>query len=192
MEGANLPLSGSTGAVLERSHAALKTLVDQAVNDVRANAPPPPDAEVFTVAPLLADAKGAAVLLSATTGNTLDFESVDPQLSVFANRERVLAAVGNLLQNALKFTRPETSITVRAVGVGDKVQIQVADRCGGLPAGSAETMFSPFSQRSTDKSGLGIGLTITRHAIEADGGTLTVADVPGKGCVFTICLVRRE
>lgn len=191
MEGANLPVTGSTGAVLKRSHAALKTLVDQALVDVRGGNPAP-DAEVFPVAQLLADAQSAAALLSATSGNALEFEPADAHLSVCANRQRVLAALGNLLQNALKFTRPGTSITVRATGVGDKVQIQVADQCGGLPPGSAQTMFSPFSQRSTDKSGLGIGLSIARGSIEADGGTLTVADVPGKGCIFTICLERRD
>lgn len=147
---------------------------------------------MFPVAQLLADAQSAAALLSATSGNALEFEPADAQLSVCANRQRVLAALGNLLQNALKFTRPGTSITVRATGVGDKVHIQVADQCGGLPPGSAQTMFSPFSQRSTDKSGLGIGLSIARGSIEADGGTLTVADVPGKGCIFTICLERRD
>lgn len=69
--------------------------------------------------------------------------------------------------------------------------MEVADHCGGLPPGSAERMFTPFTQRSDDKSGLGLGLSIARQSIEADGGTLTVRDVPGTGCVFTIGLPRR-
>ena len=191
MEQGSLPVGGATGAVLKRSHAALKTLVDHALDDVRGIAKAP-DAQVFQLRPLLADAESAVGLQSLTGGKKLVVDAVDPDLSVCANRERVLAALGNLLQNAVKFTQPGTTITLRALGIGEKVQIQVADQCGGLPPGSSETMFSPFSQRSTDKSGLGIGLTISRHGVEAEGGTLTVADVPGKGCVFTITLPRHR
>lgn len=180
-------MGGATGAVLKRSHAALKTLVDHALDDVR-GIPQAPDAQVFQIQPLLADAENAVGLQSLTGGKNLVVDPADPDLSVCASRERILAALGNLLQNAVKFTKPGTTITLRALRSGDKVQIQVADQCGGLPPGSSETMFSPFSQRSTDKSGLGIGLTISRHGVEADGGTLTVADIPGMGCVFTITL----
>ena len=74
---------------------------------------------------------------------------------------------------------------------GDRVSIDVADNCGGFPRGSAEKMFSPFIQRSDDKSGLGLGLFIARQNVEADGGSLSVRDVPGKGCVFTMTLPRR-
>ena len=57
-------------------------------------------------------------------------------------------------------------------------------------AGDAEKMFAPFSQRSDDKTGLGLGLSIARQSVEADGGTLSVKNVPGAGCVFTISLPR--
>jgi signal transduction histidine kinase len=53
-------------------------------------------------------------------------------------------------------------------------------------------MFTPFTQRSTDRSGLGLGLSIARRNVEADGGTLTVKDNPGAGCVLTMNLPRRE
>jgi signal transduction histidine kinase len=75
--------------------------------------------------------------------------------------------------------------------VDDRVSIDVSDHCGGLPSGSAETMFSPFTQRSKDRSGVGLGLSIARQSVEADGGSLNVRDVPGKGCVFTMSLPRR-
>jgi hypothetical protein len=51
-------------------------------------------------------------------------------------------------------------------------------------------MFTPFTQRSGDKTGLGLGLTIARESVEADGGTLSVRDLPGIGCVFTVNLPR--
>jgi signal transduction histidine kinase len=49
-------------------------------------------------------------------------------------------------------------------------------------------MFAPFIQRGADRSGLGLGLAIARESVEADFGTLSVQDMPGVGCVFTIAL----
>ena len=94
----------------------------------------------------------------------------------------------NLLQNAFKFTHPHTEVTLNAYELGEHVLIEVEDHCGGLPPGSAEDMFSPFAQRGNDRSGLGLGLSIARQSVEADFGTLSVRDVPGTGCVFTISL----
>jgi signal transduction histidine kinase len=190
MEAGGLPVSGATGAVLKRSHQALKTLVDRALADVRANKARATDAQVFDVSALVIDAQNAAMLHATASGRRLNVEPVDPSLLVLANRERVLGALANLLQNAIKFTQPGTAVTLHAHAVGENVCIQVSDHCGGLPPGSAQTMFSPFSQRSTDKSGLGIGLSIARHNIETDMGTLTVTDIPGTGCIFSICLPR--
>ena len=116
---------------------------------------------------------------------------MDPALLVRGNRELLLAALTNLLQNAFKFTRAHTEVTLSVYAFGELVLIEVKDQCGGLPPGSAEIMFTPFTQRSDDKSGLGLGLSIARQSIEADAGTLSVRDMPGTGCVFTISLPRR-
>jgi signal transduction histidine kinase len=51
-------------------------------------------------------------------------------------------------------------------------------------------LFKPFVQRNTDRSGVGLGLAISRRAVEANGGTISVRDRPGTGCVFTIELPR--
>ncbi|OTP67732.1 Two-component hybrid sensor and regulator [Caballeronia sordidicola] len=53
-----------------------------------------------------------------------------------------------------------------------------------------ETMFQPFKQHSADKSGLGLGLLIARKSVESFGGTLSVSDIPGIGCVFTMSIPR--
>jgi len=52
-------------------------------------------------------------------------------------------------------------------------------------------MFMPFTQGSSDRSGLGLGLSICRRSVEANNGVLRVRDVPGRGCIFTIDLPRR-
>jgi signal transduction histidine kinase len=53
-------------------------------------------------------------------------------------------------------------------------------------------MFTPFAQGDADKSGLGLGLSIARRSVEANGGRLSVRNVPGCGCVFTLELPRHS
>jgi len=53
-------------------------------------------------------------------------------------------------------------------------------------------MFLPFTQYAADKSGVGLGLSIAQECIEFDGGILSVQDVPGVGCIFTVSLPRHE
>jgi signal transduction histidine kinase len=191
LEVGKLPIGGATGDVLKRSHAALRKLVDQALTEVRVTVETPIDDHAYSVALFIADAASAAGLHASATGCTLLLPQVDATLGMQGDRELLLAALANLLQNAFKFTQPATEVTLRAYGFGDHVRIDVEDRCGGLPAGNAEKMFTPFSQRSHDKTGLGLGLSIARQSIEAAAGTLSVRDLPGIGCIFTINLPRQ-
>lgn len=123
-------------------------------------------------------------------GCPLTVTDVDPLLGVEGNRELLLAALANLLHNAFKFTQPHTEVTLNAYAVGDRILIDIKDNRGGLPPGNAEKMFTPFTQRGADKTGLGLGLSIARQSVTADGGVLSVANRPGTGCTFTISLPR--
>jgi signal transduction histidine kinase len=105
---------------------------------------------------------------------------------VHADRQILASIVTNLLQNAFKYTRPHTHVTLRTSTAGNRLLIEVEDECGGLPAGAAETLFEPYVQKSADHTGLGLGLSICRRGTEAIGGTIQVRDLPGKGCVFTV------
>jgi hypothetical protein len=60
---------------------------------------------------------------------------VDAGLALDVDREMLLSAVGNLLQNAFKFTRPNTEVVLSAYAAGDRIRIEVEDHCGGLPIG---------------------------------------------------------
>jgi len=114
--------------------------------------------------------------------------SIETGLSIATDREMLSSALANLLQNAFKFTRPGGSVSLTAGAVAGHLRIEVADQCGGLPPGWAEEAFVPFTQRSSDRSGVGLGLSISRRAVQAIGGSLEVRDVPGTGCVFTVDL----
>jgi len=188
LELSGMPITGATGAVLKRSLTAMGNLVAAAIADVRTGAPD--RAETFDVASFVADARATAQLQASRAEVALHVPRVDVKLYVRGNRELLLAALTNLLQNAFKFTRAHTEVTLSVHSFGDLVLIEVQDQCGGLPPGSAERMFTPFTQRADDRSGLGLGLSIARQSIEADAGTLSVRDLPGAGCVFTISLPR--
>ncbi len=189
LEVSGMPVSGATGAVLKRSLAAMGNLISKALDEVRNGASD--QRETFSVATFVADAYNTWEIQARVARTVLMVPPVEPMLAVCANRELLLAALGNLLQNAFKFTRANSEVTLKAYAFGELVLIDVIDHCGGLPLRGVERMFTPFTQRSDDKSGLGLGLSIARQSIEADDGTLTVRDVPGIGCVFTISLPRR-
>ncbi len=188
LELGNLPISGATGGVLKRSHASLRSLIDRALDEVRVNAGKPLGQRIFSVASFIAEAKDAADLDAASRGLTLSVGPVDPLLDIEGNRELLMAALANLLHNAFKFTSPHSRVALRAYAQDSTIVIEVEDRCGGLPRGASTRMFAPFSQRGGDKTGLGLGLSISRQSVEADGGTLTVRDLPGSGCTFTMAL----
>ncbi len=109
-----------------------------------------------------------------------------------ADRDLLLAALGNVLQNAFKFTHHGSDVTLSAYAAADRILIDVEDHCGGLPKGDPETMFLSFSQLDVNKTGLGLGLSISRRSVEANNGTLSARDVPGSGCVFTIDVPRHS
>jgi len=192
LEAGNLPIGGATGGVLKRALLAMTRLIHGAVAEVRDNVGAGDIRAMINVEALVADAAQAAVLVAQATGSTLVVLPVDPSIEVRADRQRIAGAVANLLQNAFKFSAPGREVTLSASAYGALVRIEVADQCGGLPHGSIERMFTPFTQRSTDRSGLGLGLSIARESVEMDGGTLTARDVPGTGCVFTLSLPRHR
>jgi signal transduction histidine kinase len=136
----------------------------------------------------IAEVKISASLVARSRGCTLVVSDVDANLAVIADRELLFSAIGNLLQNAFKFTRPGTEVSLNIQAVGDRLLIDVIDHCGGLPPGAAADMFEPFAQSGLDRTGLGLGLSIARRSIAASGGSLTVRDIPGLGASLpSIC-----
>lgn len=186
----NVGLTGATGSVLERSLIALRTLVDHSLADARVTAGMPARRELISVADFIRQIKVSATLEARARGCAFTVSDVDPTLAVDADRDLLFSAVGNLLQNAFKFTGHHTEVALHAYAAADRILINVEDHCGGLPPGLAESMFKPFLQGGTDRSGLGLGLAIARRGVEAINGVLRVRDVSGSGCVFTIDLPR--
>ncbi|MEP6790578.1 MAG: sensor histidine kinase, partial [Ramlibacter sp.] len=184
----NVGLSGATGAVLDRALASLHTLIDRSLADVRVTAGMPVRQTLVSISDFIAEVQVAASLQARASACEFTATVSGDDLAVMADTDMLLAAVGNLLQNAFKFTRPHSKVTLRAYAQGDRLLIDVQDQCGGLPAGSVEVMFKPFVQTGLDKSGMGLGLSICKQGVEANGGRLSVRNLPGSGCVFSIDL----
>ena len=182
--------AGATAAVLDRSMTGMRSLVDRSLNDVRAMAQVPARRQMIVLADFIAEIQLSASLEAESRACAFIVEPVDTSLGICADRDFLFSAVGNLLQNAFKFTRCDTQVTLKAFAAGDRVLIAVEDHCGGLPAGYAERLFRPFTQIGHDKSGVGLGLSICQRSVDASGGLLSVRNVPGSGCVFTIDLPR--
>jgi signal transduction histidine kinase len=191
LEVGNLSVSGATGGVLKRALNSMAVLITATIAEIKEKTVSASTREVVTVAELVAEAAKAAGLYAQQGRCAFTIAPVDPELEVEVDRERILGAIANLLQNAFKFTAPGTEVAFGASVFGSFVRIDIRDHCGGLPHGDIERLFTPFTQRATDKSGLGLGLSIARHNVELEGGTLNVHDLPGSGCVFTISLPRR-
>lgn len=112
-------------------------------------------------------------------------------LSVSGDRDRLQQVVGNLLNNAVKFTR-QGSITLRAGQVGDEIHVAVIDTGVGIAAVDQERIFEKFRQVGevmTDKpKGTGLGLSICREIMEHHGGRIWVESEKGRGSTFTFSL----
>jgi signal transduction histidine kinase len=186
----NVGIGGATGAVLDRSLVALRNLIDRSLAEVRMTAGIPSKLTTFSLADFIREIKNSAMLEAEVRRCTLAVPAVDEELAIDVDHDLLTSALGNLLQNAFKFTDKGSEVVLRAYAAGDRVLIEVEDHCGGLPEGLAEHIFRPFQQGADDRTGLGLGLSIAQRGIEACDGMLRVRDIPDQGCVFTIDLPR--
>ena len=182
-------LSGSTGAVLARSLMGLRNLIDREPADVRLGAGIH-HRETVVIREFIEDVEVAAVLEANARGLRLSVTSVGNDVTVNADRQILGSVIGNLLQNAFKFTRPSGQVLLRVHATADRVLIDVEDECGGLAAGRAEELFLPFEQRNSDRTGLGLGLDICHRGAHGNDGEIRVLNHPGAGCTFTVDLPR--
>jgi hypothetical protein len=184
----NVGMSGATGAVLDRSLIGMRNLIDRSLAEVRVTAGLPPRLKDVRLADFLSEIAASSSLDPLARECKFAVTPVSKDIRVHVDTEMLAAAVGNLLQNAFKFTKRHTEVRLHAHVDGSRVLIDVEDHCGGLATGSTEKLLLPFVQNGEDRSGLGLGLDICRRSVEANNGVLRVRDVSGSGCVFTIDL----
>jgi signal transduction histidine kinase len=192
MKAGSVGFGGATAGALDRSLIRMRTLIDRTLAEVRLEEGVAESSlEVIELASFIREVLVAAGLEASHRGCELTVEPVEQDIHVEADRHILAAAVANLLQNACKFTHAGSLVVLRAFASGDRVLMEIEDRCGGLAEGVDTQIFKPFEQRGGDRSGVGLGLSISRKGVEASGGTLHVRNMPGCGCVFTIDLPRK-
>jgi two-component system sensor histidine kinase KdpD len=111
-----------------------------------------------------------------------------PPVTVDAVQVRQI--LSNLIDNALKFSPPESPVTVRVTRTRKEVIVRVIDQGRGLPENELEHVFEPFYRGAPaqDQTGTGLGLAIARGFAEANGGRLWAESRPGQGAGFALAL----
>jgi PAS domain S-box-containing protein len=117
----------------------------------------------------------------------LEIRPADDLPTIRADVDRILRVLGNLLDNALKFTEPSGRVTLSAKSTSAGIRFAVANSGPAIPESELELMFQPFWQAGNNHSGTGLGLAICRSIVEAHGGTIWAE--PAEGRRLRVCFV---
>jgi signal transduction histidine kinase len=142
IRGGTVGFTGATSAALDRSLIGMRDLIDRTLAEVRLGEANPVK-ETIEVAPFILEIQVSAALEAATKGCELTVTAVEPGIFVEADAHMLAASVTNLLQNAFKFTRPDSHVLLSAHASKGRVLIEIEDECGGLPAGRPKICFGP-------------------------------------------------
>ncbi len=116
--------------------------------------------------------------------------SGDPDIAARLNAPLLEQAIGNLIDNAIKYSEPDREVTVHAAKEGGEIAIAVKDQGMGIPREYLDRIFERFYRvdkaRSRKMGGTGLGLAIVKHIAGLHGGRCTVQSEPGNGSTFTI------
>ena len=115
-------------------------------------------------------------------------------MEIFGNREQVMAAVSNLVANAVAYSGPNSAVVVNARATPTTVEISVVDQGIGIPSVEIDRIFERFYRvdpaRHRSTGGTGLGLSIVKHVAATHGGEVKVWSVEGRGSTFTLALPR--
>jgi two-component system, NtrC family, sensor histidine kinase KinB len=152
------------------------------------------DSNSFALATPAANVLDELQPLAAERGITLTFNAPEGLVNIQADEDKVERVIQNLVDNALKYTADDTTITIYAAPLEDNpayVRVDVVDRGPGIPPDYRERLFDRYvqvqGQRGT-RRGVGLGLTFCRLVVEAHGGRIWVEENPGGGSVFSFTL----
>jgi heavy metal sensor kinase len=117
---------------------------------------------------------------------------VPEDISITGNRNALARVLTNLLDNSVRHTAPEGSITIEAVQRDSKVDVTVRDDGEGIPEEEVARVFDRFHRvdrsRNRDSGGTGLGLAIAKAIVEAHGGTIELKSRPNEGTAVTVSL----
>jgi len=132
------------------------------------------------------------MMMRATAQNRLLQVNLPDSLpTVAADKSSIGEVLGNLIDNAIKYSNEGGAVMVTAQPVADKIEVAIQDNGIGMPSNVISNLFHKFyrSHRSRETvAGTGIGLYICKAIVESHGGTISVRSVEGQGSTFTFSL----
>ena len=170
-------------ATVRRELARLERYVENVLDLSRLEAgAATPSRALWTV-----DALTVQALAGLPGAERVELELGDALPPVQIDAAQIERALANMLENALRFSPADSTVSVRAESRGAEVIVRIEDSGPGVPAADASAIFEPF-RRSTRSRGAGLGLAIARGFVEANGGRVWVESAPGGGASFALTL----
>lgn len=127
--------------------------------------------------------------------NLMSADQID-DVVVHGDRRQLISALGNLVENGVKYSEPGGLVQVRARFDDGRVELCVTDEGIGIPQRDLDRIFERFYRvdkaRSRETGGTGLGLSIVRHVAHNHGGDVAVRSIEGEGSTFTLRLPARR
>jgi two-component system sensor histidine kinase SenX3 len=132
--------------------------------------------------------------LAATHAIKVAMVKLSGPLKVVGDRRQLVSAIGNLVENAVKYSEVGSAVEVTAHADGDWVEFTVRDFGLGIPSRDLDRVFERFYRvdraRSRDTGGTGLGLAIVRHVANNHGGDVSVTSIEGEGSTFSLKITK--
>ena len=177
--------------IYKEAHRVART-IDDLLELSRIEAEEHPHREAIAVTAILDDAIERMRPAAEQKRIGLEVGRTSPRLTVVGDGRQLVSAVFNLLENAVKYSEPGSTVEVRATTDGRWVEIDVQDHGMGIPTRDLERVFERFYRvdqaRSRQTGGTGLGLAIVRHVVNNHAGEVLVDSVEGEGSTFTLRL----
>lgn len=179
-----------------RSSEHLKNLIDDVLNLARVESgKETPEPRDINIADLLQQSYKLMMQTAMTRGVTIEQPQLPKEMresAIYADPKHTQQIIINLMSNAVKYTPSSGRVWVTAEQVTDTIKISIHDTGVGISSSKQATLFERFERGedaySKEQEGTGIGLDLTRHLVELNGGRIGVESIEGKGSTFWFML----